>query len=332
MAPALPLRAALTRGALIAAANWPLVAVEFTIESLYKLALAVPVVGGAFMVAVLLGADLRVWLDAGLRSTAEFVIASLESAPVALAAFCVAAGLVALGGALVMFVVKAGTLAVVVEADAAAGEVQRPPVSLAAVRRARRFRPDAFVAGARRFGRRVIWLTLSLGGAYVAIAVAYVAALAAARTLLNSPWAAGWALLVLLATCGGIVLVAAVNLAFDLLRIIVVTDDCGVGTAVARLRRFVLRDARQVLGIFGSVGVVLMLATAASLLTTASLTFVAWVPIAGVISVPLRAAAWLVQGLVFQFLSLTAMSAYQTQYRRFAGRAAGSLSQFAEHA
>ena len=67
--------------------------------------------------------------------------------------------------------------------------------------------------------------------------------------------------------------------------------------------------------------------------TTAGLTFVAWVPMAGLISVPLRAAAWLVQGLLFQYLALTAVSAYQTQYRRFATPATPfAASRLLEHA
>ena len=55
MTSALPLRAALKRGALLTGANWPVVLIEFTIESLYKTAIGVPIVGGAIMVAVVFG-------------------------------------------------------------------------------------------------------------------------------------------------------------------------------------------------------------------------------------------------------------------------------------
>ena len=48
MTTALPLRAALRRGALVTLANWPIVVIDFIVESLYKLALGVPIVGGAF--------------------------------------------------------------------------------------------------------------------------------------------------------------------------------------------------------------------------------------------------------------------------------------------
>ena len=110
MAAALPLRDALTRGALVSLANWPVVLIDFAIESLYKLALAVPVVGGAFMVAVLAGADVRALLGDGVRAGAELVLAALANAPLALASFVAAVLIVAIGGSLVMFLIKAGTL------------------------------------------------------------------------------------------------------------------------------------------------------------------------------------------------------------------------------
>ena len=57
MTSALPLGAALRQGALVTLANWPIVILEFGIEAVYKLALGVPIVGGALMVATLLDAD-----------------------------------------------------------------------------------------------------------------------------------------------------------------------------------------------------------------------------------------------------------------------------------
>jgi len=323
MASALPLRAALVRGALITAANWPIVLIEFTIESLYKLALAVPIVGGAFMVAVLLDADVRALFEEGLRSAGEKVAGSLQSAPIALGSFLVAVAVVAVGGAIVLYVVKVGTLAMLVKADRVSGEVQRSPISLASVRRAAVSDMAGVVAAARRHGRRATALALWLSVTYGVIGASYIAALGLAlRVAESTAWSPAWPLIVLISTSTGVVAVAVVNLAFDLLRVIVVTDDCEVRPALTRLRRFVVQDARQVLGIFGVVFAFQLLATAASVMMTAGLTFVAWVPIAGLISAPLRAAAWLIQGLLFQYVALAAVSAYQTQYRRFAAPAA----------
>lgn len=318
MATALPLRAALRRGALVTLANWPIVVIDFVVESLYKLALGVPIVGGAFMVAVLVGDDVRSLFAEGVRSAAEQVVSSLASAPAALVAFLLAVGLVAFAGGLAMFFVKAGTLAVLVHAEGIAGDIERPPFRLELVRRAYRYDISAFLRGIAHFGRRAMVLASLLSVSYFVIGLSYLVAMALAVKLAEMPgWASAWPVVVLVATSIGVVAIAVVNLAFDLLRIVITADDCSVRASVDRLRSFLVEDSRQVLGLFGVVAVLLLLATAASILATAGLALVAWAPFAGLIVVPLQAAAWLVRGLVFQYLGLTALGAYLTQYRRF---------------
>src|SRR5580765_2363117 len=86
MPPALTIRAALTRGAVVTLANWQVVLIEFVVESAYKVAIAVPVLGGAFMVALLLGVDVQSLLGEGLVSAANQILARLATAPAALAA------------------------------------------------------------------------------------------------------------------------------------------------------------------------------------------------------------------------------------------------------
>ena len=81
------LKAALKRGALIAAANWPLVIVGFVTDSSVKLLLAVPIVGGAFLVALLLDTPLTDLLRGDLRDIATSIISALTASPAALAAF-----------------------------------------------------------------------------------------------------------------------------------------------------------------------------------------------------------------------------------------------------
>ena len=51
---------------------------------------------------------------------------------------------------------------------------------------------------------------------------------------------------------------------------------------------------------------------------TTGLALIAWVPLVGLAVVPLQLAAWLVRGVVFHYMDLTAWSAYQSQYRRYA--------------
>jgi hypothetical protein len=77
------------------------------------------------------------------------------------------------------------------------------------------------------------------------------------------------------------------------------------------------------------VGLILA-ATAASLLATAALGLVAFVPFFGLAAIPLQLLAWLLRGLVFQYLGLTSVGAYLKLYRRFSGaevlRSSGSGS------
>src|SRR5436190_8697779 len=122
MLPPLTLRAALSRGAVITLANWPIVLVDFVVESAYKLTLAVPVLGGAFMVAVLLGVDVRSLVGDGLVSAASEMLGPLLNAPAALVAFVAAVTLVGVAGAVLMFMIKAGTLAVLVLGEGAGGD------------------------------------------------------------------------------------------------------------------------------------------------------------------------------------------------------------------
>jgi hypothetical protein len=70
--------------------------------------------------------------------------------------------------------------------------------------------------------------------------------------------------------------------------------------------------------IFVAVLLLVILVTGLSLVATTGLGLVAFVPLAGVAVLPLQLVAWLLRNLVFQFLGLTALSAYLARYRRFA--------------
>ena len=51
------LKFALKRGALVTAANWQVVLVQFVADTLFKTLLAVPIVGGVVLVALVVGGD-----------------------------------------------------------------------------------------------------------------------------------------------------------------------------------------------------------------------------------------------------------------------------------
>ena len=143
------LKAALKRGALIAAANWPLVLVQFVTESILKLLLAVPIVGGAFLVALLLDTSLSDLLRGDVRDIVTSTLAALTTSPVALAAFVASGLVIVVGGSLITFVVKGGTVALLAEAERVAGPIERPPLRLESLRRASVVAIDPFLGGGR---------------------------------------------------------------------------------------------------------------------------------------------------------------------------------------
>jgi len=320
MIPALPLGSALRRGALVTMANWPVIVVEFVIESLLKFAVAVPVVGGAFMVAVLLGADVRTLVDEGIRSMADLILNLLTNAPIAFASFVLAVAVVGFGGSLVMFVVKAGTMTVLVHGERIAPDFDRTLLRADVFRRGNAWRLDDVLVAIRIFRTRAITLGVCLGVAYALVAVLFAELMRAAFGLTEDPvWVSIWPFAVATISSAGLVAVAAINLFYDIARIVIIVEDCGVAGAFARVWRFLVADARHVLGIFGVMGAVGAVATAASLAATAGLALISWVPFVGLIVMPLQVVAWILRGLLFQWMDLTTMVAYVAQYRRFAG-------------
>jgi hypothetical protein len=301
----------------IAASNWPVVLIEFALESFYKLTLSVPVVGGALMVGALVGTDMGSFMDQGVRSAADQVVASLGSAPMALTSFLASLSVLAFGGEAILFVLKAGTLAVLVEGERRSKAMPDVPVDSEGLRRVRAYSLQLVYDATRHFGRRAFVLSLGLGVAYLVIGLTYLVVLNFSFALAGQTAWMSWPVVVLVATAVAVLTIAAVNLAYDLLRVILVTDDCSVRDAAFRLRLFVIEDARQVMGIFAVIAGVVFVATVAALLAAGGLAFVAVVPYVSLIVLPLQATVWLMRGIVFQYMSIGALSAYQTQYRRF---------------
>jgi len=318
MAAALPLRTALLRGALVTLANWPVILIEFSIESLYKLALAVPIVGGALLVTALAGGEARTLLAEGFRAAAGLILSALLEQPIALGSFALALSLVATGGAMLMFVLKGGTLAVLVKGERSVADSAELGWTYERFVRAHVYDLPTLLAGVERFGRRMMKLAFWLSATYGVLAAAYLLVVATAYRLGERPELGSvWPVLVAFTTAAVIVVVSAINVIFDLMRVIVVSDDCDLRSAASRLWSFLVEDTRQVVGIFAVVTLLFLLTAAVSLLVAAGLALVAWVPFVGLIVVPLQAAAWVVRGLLFQYMGLSALSAYQTQYRRF---------------
>jgi hypothetical protein len=317
------LKAALKRGALVTAANWPLVATQFVAESTLKLLLAVPVLGGVFLVALLMNADVGEMISGSPSEIVQAVFNAMRASPPALVSFAAAFLLVMLGGSALTFVVKSGTVAVLAQADAAAGPIERPPLSLSALRRAGVTDIEPFLAGCSRLWRRYVVLGGCLLLVYAGTAIAYIGPVLGGLALAwNSGILLGWTLVTFTASSVVIVWLTIVNLLYLLTQMIIAVEDVSIREAVVGVARFVRRSLREVAGIFGVVLVLVAVATVASIVATAGLGFIAFVPLAGVIVLPLTAAGWLLRGFVFQYLALTALGAYLTEYRHHARAAA----------
>lgn len=325
----LPLKAALKRGAILAAANWPLVVVQFIAEGMLKLLLAVPVIGGLLLVVLLLGAEVEDLLAGSPRDIIASVFAALRTNPVAFLAFGTAFLLVLLGGSALTFVVKGGTLSLLADAERTTGAIERPPLRLDAVRRANRVHIDPFLDGCRRLWRRFVRLGGCLLLAYAVTAAVYLGFLLAGYALArNTPVLVGlWTVVAAAASAVLVVWITLVNLIYLLMQMIVAVEDVSVRTAARLVIQFLRAGLREIAAIFGVVLLLVTLATVASVMATAGLGLIAFVPLLGLAVVPLQVAAWLLRGFVFQYLALTALGAYLSQYRLYA-HGPGSLREF----
>ena len=321
------LKATLKRGALVAAANWPLVAVQFVAESTLKLLLAVPVVGGIFLVVLLLGANADELLAGDVREVVTAVFSAMRQNVAALVTFSVAFAIVLLGGSALTFVVKAGSVSLLLVAEANAGPIERPPVRLASIRRAHVVAIEPFLEGCQRLWRRYLKLGACLLGVYAATAAIYLAFVVGGYTLVgNSGVLLGWTMAAMLASSVLIVWITLVNFFYLLTQMVIAAEDTGVRAAMARAAHFVRTSLREIAGIFGVVLLLAVMATVASIVATAGFGLINLIPLLGLAVLPLQMAAWLLRGFVFQYLALTALSAYMTQYRHYLARLASSAA------
>lgn len=312
------LRAVLKRGALVTLANWPLVIVQFAADATFKTVLAIPLLGGVLLVGTTAGGDASELLASDLRQLAAATFETLAAVPGALLAFLLAIGLVLVGGAVLMFVVKGGTVTILARAEREAGPVERPPLRLSAIAAARRFSVDGFLDGCAHCAGRFVALGLVLlatyavvGGVYLAVLVrAYRAAVAGGASFV-------WTLVTSLATLALLVGITAVNLFYVLTQMVIAADDRGLRASARRAARFVRARAVTLVFIFAVVFVLVVLATVASILAAGGLGMIGFVPLFGLLVFPLQLAAWLLRGVLFQYLGLSALGAYLVEYRTY---------------
>jgi hypothetical protein len=130
--------------------------------------------------------------------------------------------------------------------------------------------------------------------------------------------------LTLVMTIGFVSWITIVNLVYLLMQIVVAAEDCSVAKAWSRMGAFVRQERRGVSTVFGVVLALVLAATGVSLLATAALGLIAFVPFIGLAVLPLQLLAWIFRGVVFQFLGLTSIGAYLRLYREFVSKRARS--------
>ena len=322
----LDLKLLLKRGALLAAANWQTVAIQFVAETTFQALLAVPLIGAAILVAVLMGADVAELLQGGLREIFTTIAHALWSEPVALVAFMAAFVIVLLGGSVLIFLVKGGTMTVLVAANDDAGPIEREPLTLDTFHRASRFTLQRFSSGCGRLFRRYLTLGLLLMLVYGVSTATYFAFLMSLyRSAGDRFFLIGWTFIAALSAGLLLAWITIVNLFYLLLQIAMAYDASGLADASRAVVRFVRAEFRELAGVFLVVLGLVIAATLASTLAWSGVGLIAFVPLAGLAVFPLQIAALVLRGLVFEYLGLTALGAYLTLYKGHVARRAAAF-------
>jgi hypothetical protein len=314
------LKPVLKRGSLVAAANWQVTLIQSIADSLFKLLLAVPLVGGVFLVALAVGAEPGSLFALTWGDFLATVIGSLLAHPFSLAMFLLSLATMAVGASLFVFLVKGGTLGVLVAGEQVAGPIERPPLQFERVARAARFSIELFTDCALSLFVRYAKLGLALLVVYAASGTAYFAGLFATRAA-GVPWLGATVL-----TIAFVGWITIVNVVYLLVQIVIAADNCGVRAAVARTAAFVRHERLLLTSVFIVVLSLVIVATGASFLAAASLSVITFVPFLGpflgLAVLPLQLLAWMLREIVFQYISLSSVGTYLALYREFSSRSA----------
>jgi hypothetical protein len=289
--------------------------------------LAVPVVGAAILVAVLAGGDLAELLQGSLREIFTTIASTLWSEPVALVAFMTAFSLVLLGGSVLMFVVKGGTVEVLLAAHNAAGPIERQPLTFESIRSAARFSLQRFTEGCARLHRPYVMLGIALMVVYGLSVTGYLTfVIYGYRVVAGRALVLGWTVIAALAAALLVVWITIVNLLYLLTQVAMAVDGVGLGDAARAVARFIRAEFRELVAVFLVVFGLVVAATFASALAWSGVGLIAFVPLLGLAVFPLQLAALALRGLVFQYLGLTALGAYLTLYVGHAERRAKAVT------
>jgi hypothetical protein len=317
----LDLKHLLKRGALLATSNWQTVVIQFVAETTFKVVLAVPIVGAAVLVAVLLGGDVADLLRGSLRDIFTTIASTLLSEPVALVAFVTAFAVGLLGGSVLMFAVKGGTVDVLAAASADAGPIEQQPLTIDLLRQASRFSLQRFTDGCARLFRPYLMLGFALMVVYAASTGAYLAfAIYGYRVAEGRALIIGWTFVAAMAALLLVAWMTIVNMLYLLVQMAIAVEGVGVADGCRATARFIRSEFRELAGVFAVVVVLAITATLVSALAWSGVGLIAFVPLVGLAVIPLQLAALMLRGLAFEYLGLTALGAYLTLYQGYASR------------
>jgi hypothetical protein len=182
------------------------------------------------------------------------------------------------------------------------------------------FSIDFYIDSARELFPRYARLGFALMAVYAASACAYL------LMFISTGGAEGrWGFPALL-TVAFVAWITLINLGYLLVQIVIAADACGVRSAARRVVAFLRHAGREVAGVFLVVLMLVVAATGASVLATAALGLIAFVPFIGLTVLPLQLLAWLLRGVVFQYIGLSSVGAYLSLYRSFSGDPVATLA------
>jgi hypothetical protein len=305
------LKRTLKRGALVAAANWPVALAQATADALFKVLMAAPLIGGVILATLVINADIDALASSDWRVLTAALISSLLQHRAVLAAFLLSLALVVAGASLFVFLVKGGTIGILVRGERQAGAVEDEPLQLASLTGAAGFTLERFVDSCRALFPRYARLGLVLLIVYLLSGAVFVGVLlwgtrtneSLAFTSISTVAFAAWT--------------TFINLLYLLVQVVVAADDCGVSTAVRRVIAFLRYEPRVLAGVFGILLGMVVLATGASLIAFTALGLIFLVPFVWLAAIPLQLIAFLLRALVFQYIDLTSIAAYAALYRAF---------------
>jgi hypothetical protein len=262
------------------------------------------------------GHDVTDLLSGEYRDMVAALLGMLASRPAAFVGFIVALAIVVLGGSVLMFTVKAGTVLTLATAEREAGPIEHPPLRWPQFQQAWQCSADRFLEGCQRFWKRYVRLGLMLLAVYGLSAGLYLAAVVIGFGLFTTEGAAvWWTGMAALASTVLVVWITVVNFVYLLIQMVIAADDVSVKRAAGRVLRLARVRGRQLTGVFLLVLALVLVATGVAIVAAAALGLISFVPFVGLAVFPLQAAAWLVRGLLFQYLGLTALGSYLTLYR-----------------